>query len=208
MGKVDHADYLELARDAAAPFVTGLEASQAFRVAAYLQAVAYQESTYGTGWKTPEGKASNNQGAVHATQKWKDSGGKFFTWKDFNPKTGKTYEQDFRSYDTPAEGWADMAAIVYRSKDVLTSAARGDTLGFSSALYRARYYQGRHKSAVASIAEHAKKTSSALRMMQPEYADTLELVAPSSLRSSAGTMVIPIVVGIGFALAVRARRRA
>lgn len=109
-----------------------------------LQAVAWLETSYGSGWKQP-GADSKNLGACQAGASWS---GKTFTYTDTHPKSDGTsvpYTVKFRFYDTWAAAAVDLVKIVYVNAgrvSALVSAGNEDTMGFSVALHDTGYYEG------------------------------------------------------------------
>ena len=65
------------------------------------------------------------------------------------------YVTKFRKYDTPEDGWQDLARIVYESRpSALAAASHGNTLDFSAALYRTHCYAGFGKTDDERIGNH------------------------------------------------------
>ena len=159
-------------------------------VAQHVQGVAYLESRYGTAWSTPEGRASNNWGAVqyrtpgqlgldptndlaphpsHLT-----SGavlpyprispdGKGFLAVDSSPGKG-WYWIYFRRYGTPAEGAAHVAKVMYVARpSVLSAAKAGNTYGVSEQMRNTVYYEGFGKTRSDQIANHYKSLSAIIQ---------------------------------------------
>jgi len=120
--------------------------------AQHLQGVAWNETSYGTGWhRPPDWPAGDpfdpeNMGAV---QKGHDWTGRTFRYTDTHPNqdgTSRPYVMDFRYYADAQKGMDDAARVVYvildRIHQVLPYATRGDTLGFSTGMYDTHYYEG------------------------------------------------------------------
>lgn len=107
-----------------------------------LEAVALHETTFGAGWKGA-GAGSNNMGAIHATKDWPGE-----TWggTDTSPTSkGGTirYEQAFRKYPTPLEGWQDLVRVLYvQMRRCRAAANTGDPREMAKAMRAAGYYQG------------------------------------------------------------------
>ncbi|HWA29082.1 MAG TPA: peptidoglycan-binding domain-containing protein [Lacunisphaera sp.] len=107
-------------------------------------------------------------------------GGQFFVARDSYPdKNGKNhwYETKFRKYPNPADGWADLAHVVYRiggrDKLVLPPASKGDTLGFSSGMFDTKYYLGYGKSRDERIAHHHLAVMNAIAAMARELGEPM-----------------------------------
>ena len=134
-------------------FVAEMGREPSLEEAQALQAVARGESSYGAGWKTPEGKASNNWGAVHyPSEKPVSEGGEGCTpGVSFeNPEThpdGTPYQQCMRVYDSPAEGARHVVRLLFtsnRAKKAGTPAAfaSGSLRRVSASMYDQVYYTG------------------------------------------------------------------
>lgn len=145
-----------------------------------LHAVARYETGFGRWWKTPEGKSSNNLGAIqYKTPKSlglvgppypeisPDSLG--FLYQDTTPKsdgTSRKYYVYFRRYPTLADGAKALARTVYivnGRASCLDAATRGDVYGFSAAMHKTRYYEGWGSTVEKRIANHHKAMLGALR---------------------------------------------
>jgi len=122
--------------------------------AQFLHAVGMLETSCGTGWKGA-GVGSFNMGAITAGSSWK---GATFEYRDSYPDANGVdhwYVTKFRKYASAAEGWADLANIMYEDRpSVLKAATAGDAYGVSAALYETKYYAGRGKTAKERIAGH------------------------------------------------------
>ncbi len=145
-----------------------------------LHAVAIIETNVGRGWKSPEGKASHNLGAIqYKTPKQLGlSGppypalspdGQGFLYQDTRPNadgTSTPYYVYFRRYPTLADGAAALARVVYEVNgraSALAAAKRGDAYGFSAAMRATGYYEGFGKTQADRIANHHKAMVRALR---------------------------------------------
>ncbi len=149
-------------------------------IAQCAQAVAFLETGYGDGWSAaiPGADDSNNMGAITAGSSWS---GDTFEHRDSYPNDkgeNVSYSTKFRRYATPQDGMTDLIRIVYLKRAaVLAAAKRGDTLGFSTELYRSRYYLGFGKTDAERIGNHHKAVSSAIKRMcsalgeQPPHVD-------------------------------------
>lgn len=122
--------------------------------AQFLHAIGMLETSCGTGWKGA-GAGSFNMGAIIAGNGWT---GKTFEYRDSYPDENGVdhwYTTKFRKYASEAEGWADLANIMYEDRPtVLKAATDGDAYGVSAALYATKYYAGRGKTAKERIAGH------------------------------------------------------
>lgn len=92
----------------------------------YVLTVARGEGHYGKGWKAGEGAGSNNWGAVqgtgsagaflHGDNGWMipDANGQPTSkhWNGSGPKVWGPYNTKFKAYNTPEEGFLDMAHII------------------------------------------------------------------------------------------------
>lgn len=118
-----------------------------------IQAVTRGESSYGSGWKTPEGKASNNWGAVHyPSEKPESEGGSGCTpGVSFeNPETnpdGSPYQQCMRVYASPSEGARHVVRLLFKGKSAVRAGtpeafASGSLRAVSAAMYDQVYYTG------------------------------------------------------------------
>jgi hypothetical protein len=138
----------------------------ALPVAQCLQAIGWLETNYGMGWTEaiPGAAESNDWGAITAGAEWT---GATFEHRDSYPNPSKDpeavkkepniwYTTKFRAYPTPQDGATDLVNIVYltRMRAVLDAAKRGDTLGFSTALYNTGYYKGFGATPEARVARH------------------------------------------------------
>lgn len=145
-----------------------------------LHGVARYETGFGRWWKSPEGKASNNLGAIqYKTPKALglvgppypeiSPDGLGFLYQDTTPKsdgTSRKYYVYFRRYaDLPA-GCAALARTVYviNGRSIcLAAAARGDVYGFSAAMHKTRYYEGWGATVEKRILNHHAAMLGALR---------------------------------------------
>lgn len=110
----------------------------------FVRAVALHETSYGTGWRTPEGKRSNNMGAI--TTRHPDA--LSFEYKDslFDAKLGRIreYVTWFAGWPTPEAGLAALAKRVL-TPSVRAALAFHDFLGAVSADYDSGYFMGLHQ---------------------------------------------------------------
>jgi hypothetical protein len=130
-----------------------------------LQAVAWLETSYGSGWKPP-GADSKNLGACQAGASWK---GRTFVYVDTHPKADGTnvpYSVAFRFYDTWDQAADDLVKIVYvnASRSVaLAAAGVEDTAAFSKALHDTGYYEGFGATVGERVSHHHDAVVSAIR---------------------------------------------
>lgn len=150
-----------------------------------LEAVAWLETSYGSGWKPP-GADSKNLGACQAGPSWT---GKTFTYTDTHPKSDGTsvpYTVKFRYYDTWAQAAADLVKIVYVNAGralALAAAGREDTMAFSVALHDTGYYEGFGATVGIREAHHHDAVVTAIRrqcatLNEPLPKDIAELPVP------------------------------
>lgn len=129
-----------------------------------LAGIGCLETSYGDGWKGA-GRGSNNMGAIQCGTGW---AGKRFSYVDTHPNadgTSTPYRIDFRAYDSPEDGWYDLArvAFVNRGREIVLAAAeRGDWHGVSAALHRTGYYEGFGPTITDRIANHCKALTRAI----------------------------------------------
>lgn len=124
----------------------------------FLQAIGMLETSYGKGWAKTGAVGSNNMGAIIAGGSWK---GATFTHKDSLPQSdgsNQWYTTEFRKYPTPAEGWQDLANIMYEDRPgVLAAAQNGDAFQVSAEMYHSKYYFGFGPDAKTRIGNHYAK---------------------------------------------------
>jgi hypothetical protein len=144
--------------------------------AMFLQAIAWLETNYGSGWKGV-GVGSWNMGAIQRGG-WT---GSFFEYTDTHPMpdgSSKPYKIGFRKYTSAQAGFEDLCKVVYavnpRRREALAAAAKGDVLGFSTALHKYPcYYEGFGATDAIRIANHAKAVTNAIRLQCAEIGDPL-----------------------------------
>jgi hypothetical protein len=144
--------------------------------AVFLQAIAWLETAYGSGWKGV-GVGSFNMGAI---QKGGWSGA-VFEYTDTHPNkdgTSTPYKIGFRKYTTAQAGFEDLCKVVYvvfePRRVALAAAGRGDVLAFSTALHKYPcYYEGFGATDAIRIANHAKAVTSAIKLQRTEIGDPL-----------------------------------
>lgn len=129
------------------------------RVAQALQGVAWLESRYGSGWRGA-GVNSWNMGAIQAGHP-PCNPDKSFLYTDTKPQPDGSsipYKICFRKYPSPAEGFADLARVVYskRRASVLQAALEGDLYKVSKTMRETLYYEGFGPTQEARIANHHK----------------------------------------------------
>jgi hypothetical protein len=116
-----------------------------------LLAKGLAESSYGAGWKRPEGYSGrwppNNIGAVQATSAWT---GETFAYGDTHAG-GQGYVTRFKAYPTAAEGWQDFVRELYQNPSrgrsaVLAAASADDPWAFSYQVVATGYSESRAKS--------------------------------------------------------------
>lgn len=133
-----------------------------------VQAVGWLETQYGAGWssKIPGAAGSNNWGAVTAGAGWN---GNTFEHKDSRPDSKGNniwYTTKFRAYPTPQDGATDLIKLVYVQRPaVLAAATLGDSLAFSTAMYKSKYFLGFGATEAERIAHHHGAVVSALKLM-------------------------------------------
>jgi len=123
----------------------------------FVQAVAFIESGYGSGWKG-EGVGSWNMGAVQTRE---TDPAKSFLYTDTHPQpdgTSKSYSVRFRKYPGPVEGMADVAKILYRQMKIEPTSIGA----VSRQMYDRHYYEGFGPTKEARIGNHVKALTSAL----------------------------------------------
>jgi hypothetical protein len=150
------------------------------------------ETSFGDGWKGV-GAGSNNMGAIIAGKRWT---GDTFEHKDSYPDAqgvNHWYVTKFRKYPNPAEGWEDLARIVYESRpSALAAGAANDSLAFSQALYRTHYYAGFGKTDEERIANHHRILQRCVTSISKELAlpaAAAAPVTPTLARGSRGDLV-------------------
>lgn len=125
----------------------------------FVQAVALVESGYGQGWKD-DGVGSNNMGAVQAGHP-PCNPNTSFQYQDSHPNpdgSSTKYTICFRKYDTPAEGMADVARILYKQMGIKPSSIRG----VATQMYEHHYYEGFGATKEARINGEVKALTNAL----------------------------------------------
>lgn len=127
-----------------------------------LLAVGLHETTFGQGWHE-EGADSNNMGAIQANQSWT---GETFGGIDTHPtETGGTvsYQQAFRKYPSPLEGWKDLVRVLYVQMGAVRSAARtGDPFVVAKEMREAKYYEGQGATQAQRIGNYEQALVNAL----------------------------------------------
>jgi peptidoglycan hydrolase-like protein with peptidoglycan-binding domain len=170
------------------------------RVQAQLaQAVGFLETSYGSGWsnKIPGAATSNNWGAVTAGGEWT---GPTFEHRDSRPDDHGNniwYSTKFRSYASPQDGATDLIKIVYVQRpSVFAAGLSGDSLAFSTALYRTHYYLGFGATDEQRIAHHHGAVLHAIGLQcqalgepPPDVAKPLPVIAPALLIGARGPAV-------------------
>lgn len=152
-----------------------------------LQAVAWLETSYASGWKPP-GAGSWNFGACQAGAGWR---GATFTYVDTHPTSdGRNvpYSVKFRAYPSAVDGAADLVKIVYVNagrEKALKAARAGDTAGFSAALHETGYYEGFGATVGERIAHHHEAVVKAIRRQcqaigEPLPKDIADLLEPAA----------------------------
>lgn len=137
-----------------------------------LHAIALLETGMGRGWQSPEGKVSNNLGAIQYRTPRQlgltppypaiSPDGKGFLYTDTSPNSDGTstpYSVYFRRYPTLSDGARDLARVVYEVNGrarVLEAASKGDTYGVSAAMHATGYYEGFGPTVADRIANHHK----------------------------------------------------
>lgn len=125
------------------------------RARALVVAIGGLETHWGDKFHQPNGKPSNNWGAVTKGSGWT---GPTFTHSDtrWNEKTQQNehYDTEFRVYATPLAGAIDLANLLrHQYKPALAAVERGDWHAASAELYKHGYYSGKGPAAQA-IADH------------------------------------------------------
>lgn len=155
-----------------------------------LQAVAWLETSYASGWKPP-GAGSWNFGACQAGSSWR---GATFIYTDTHPLpdgTSQPYSVRFRAYPSAVDGAADLVKIVYvnmKRESALVAAGKGDTAGFSAALHATGYYEGFGATVGQRIGHHHDAVVKAIRRQckalgEPLPKDIADMpVPPQTLR--------------------------
>lgn len=129
-----------------------------------LQAVAWLETSYASGWKPP-GDGSWNFGAMQAGASW---GGASFSYTDTHPLsdgTSRPYTVKFRAYASAEAGVEDLLKIVFvaRGREAArVAAAKADVAAFSAALHATGYYEGFGATVGERIAHHADAVRKAI----------------------------------------------
>lgn len=144
--------------------------------AMFLQAIAWLETNYGSGWKGV-GIGSWNMGAIQKGG-WS---GSFFEYTDTHPNpdgTSTPYKIGFRKYPSAQAGFEDLCKVVYlvnvQRKRALVAAAAGDVHAFSTALHNYPcYYEGFGATDAIRIANHAKAVTNAIKLQCAEIGDPL-----------------------------------
>lgn len=159
--------------------------------------VGFLESNCGQGWKSKEGKESNNWGCIQLgtpqalglgsdSTTWPGitSDGRGFLAKDTHPNadgTSTTYGVYFRRYKTPAEGAEALVRTVLLSRKrinkVLPRATAGDPEGCSRGLHETGYYEGWGATVAERIAHHFRS----LRYGIIRIGDTLREDIPDTI---------------------------
>ena len=168
-----------------------------------IQAMALHETGYGQAWKTDEGKASHNMGAVQAVM---PTGGicpeGTFLNRDTKPAdkaTGRpksVYQVCFKAYPGPVEGMADVIRILKRNENTAAAVASGDILQFSTALYDQHYYEGFGDTPAKRIAGHVAAMQARLEQVATGMGEPLLWSVPSDPASST-TAGVAVLFGLG-----------
>jgi hypothetical protein len=195
MSKLSHRDMREIT---AAAFHQQFGREGELNEVRFAQAICGLETGYASTWKGA-GVGSNNMGAVQKGG-WT---GKVFSYFDTHPMpdgTSKSYQIDFRWYDTPFAGALDVIKVVYCAfpirKQALVAAQRGNVLAFSTALHTPPvYYEGFGASNQERVAHHhnavleqLRQQSAALNEPMPEL-EPLPVLAPALLIGCKGPAV-------------------
>jgi hypothetical protein len=174
----------------AAAFTSVMSRAPSAFEAMFLQAVAWLETQYGSGW-SGVGIGSFNMGAIQQGG-WS---GAVFTYTDTHPNadgTSTPYKIGFRKYSTAQAGFEDLCKVVYvanaQRKAALVAAGLGDVLAFSTALHKYPcYYEGFGATDAARIANHAKAVTGAIKLQCAEIGDPL----PPSIAHGYATQASP-----------------
>jgi len=140
-----------------------------------LQAVAWLETSYGSGWRPP-GADSKNLGACQAGASWR---GQTFTYIDTHPtSTGASvpYSVAFRFYDSWEQAADDLVKIVYVNAGrsaALAAASVEDTAGFSKTLHDTGYYEGFGATVGERISHHHDAVMKAIRRQAKALSEAL-----------------------------------
>lgn len=146
--------------------------------------------------------AENNWGSVTAfgsvTPYWH---GRKSEHKDsrYDPKTGQNvwYTTNFRAYDTPKDGLADLALLLGTKYSLACeAAARGDWRGAAAAMYDKGYYSGT-KPRVGAINDYATGLEKHAKGFGFAGAE-----GGSGIRGGVlvGALVFAVAIGLGFGL--------
>lgn len=105
----------------------------------FVQAIALGESGYGQGWGEA-GDGSFNMGAVQAGHP-PCNPNTSFQYQDSHPNpdgTSTKYTICFKRYDSPVEGMADVARIIYKQDGCVPTSIRA----VAECMYAHHYYEG------------------------------------------------------------------
>lgn len=158
----------------------------------YCLAIAWLETSFGKGWSTPEGKASNNWGSVQAK-----AGEPSFAWHD-TYSSGEEYQQAFKTYPTPVDGAADVVRHVLLNRKSVERALSEDGASIwraSLAMRRTTYYGSWCKQAIARFGP-IKQSSQKNPQTEAELACEKEAVSLHVETVKAKLAVIVPVLGI------------
>ena len=126
------------------------------------QAIALHETSYGAGWKTPEGLASNNLGAIMRPT---SDPGPFFTNPDSNPSG--PFVGHFKVYPTAQDGAADVVAVALKP-NVRAAAAAGDLPGVAAAMFANHYYTGTAPDPATNVSRYFSALTNAVNRIVAE----------------------------------------
>lgn len=126
-----------------------------------LQGVAWLETRYGGGW----GIKTFNMGAIQKGKPPCDPADSF-EYTDTTPTSSGAsipYRICFKKYATAADGFMDLARVVYKRRpSVLMAAQSGDLYEVSTALRKTYYYEGFGKTQAERIANHHRALRAAV----------------------------------------------
>ena len=158
-----------------------------------LAGIGQLETNYGDGWKGA-GRGSNNMGAIQCGASWS---GPRFVYVDTHPNpdgTSTPYRVAFRAYDSPEDGWLDLARVAFANRgrvSVLNAADRGDWYGVSEELHRTGYYEGFGKTVADRVSNHYRALSRAIAAADGAVAPRVPIAAimPTLRRGAIGEYV-------------------
>lgn len=189
---VSHAQAREWAANGTATVVPFAQATLAH--VQFVQAVALIESGYGQGWKG-DGVGSNNMGAVQAGRP-PCNPNTSFQYQDSHPNSDGSstpYTICFKKYDTPTDGMADVARILYKQMGVKPTSIRA----VATQMYEHHYYEGFGATKEARINGEVKALTNALTKITSALGEPMP---PAYDGIGGGSTAIPLVLG-GLALA-------